>query len=68
MKSKKARIRFNRKASLELLGEAGKLIHEAKLIHDDLEAYYGNCMDYSELDALAQGVAAKVLEKNPLIL
>ena len=68
LKSKKARIRFNRKASLELLGEAGKLIHEAKLIHDDLEAYYGNCMDYSELDALAQGVAAKVLKKNPLIL
>lgn len=68
LKNKKARIRFNRKASLELLGEAGKLIYESKMIHDDLESYYGNCMDFSQLDTLAQQIVDKVLKKHPPIL
>lgn len=48
---RRKRLRFNKKATAELLSQAIVLHGEAKRCHDALEAYYKNAMDFSALDA-----------------
>ena len=47
---RKKRMRFNKKAILELLSQACALQMEAKTCHDKLETYYTNATDFSIVD------------------
>lgn len=59
---KKQRLNFNRKAAKELLGEASKLITDAKGIHDQLEKYYVDAMDFNALSQRSEAVIRKILQ------
>ncbi|WP_312644261.1 hypothetical protein [Hydrogenoanaerobacterium sp.] len=50
LRSKKQRLSFNRKAIGELLGEASRLLAEAKDIHDELETCYTVHMDFDKVN------------------
>lgn len=45
----KNRIAFNNRSSDELLSEAIRKLGEAKKLHDELEKYYINAMDFSKM-------------------
>jgi hypothetical protein len=40
------RLGFCKKAVLEMLGEAGSLLADAKAVHDDIEEYYKSSVDF----------------------
>lgn len=60
LKSKKQRIGFNKKASSELVDEAISLLKEAKSIHDQIEKYYINAMDFTSVDKIAEQTIEKI--------
>jgi hypothetical protein len=47
----RSRMRFNHKASAELLHEAVQLMAQAKACHDKLEEFYRSAIDFSAVDA-----------------
>lgn len=49
----KEKIKFNNKAANELLLTAAKKIQEAKSVHDDLEKYYIDAMNFESLTKFA---------------
>lgn len=60
LKSGKRRILFNRKAAVQMTGQAEALLKDAKAIHDELESYYIHATDFSKVDALTERTLAKV--------
>ncbi len=60
-KSRK-RIKFNKKTADNLLRAAVETLGEAKRVHDELEGYYINAMDFEALQAFAKDFADKVLK------
>ncbi len=56
----KNRINFSKHASDELLREAISIIADAKRVHDELEAYYINAMDFSLVGELTQKIAYEI--------
>ena len=62
LSEKKQRLNFNRKAAKELLGEASKLITDAKDIHDQLEKYYVDAMDFDALSQRSEAIIRKILQ------
>ena len=56
LREHRQRLSFNKKAAGELLAEACKLLGEAKSVHDMLEHFYVEAMDFS----LADRMAAKI--------
>lgn len=53
LKLRKQRLRFNKKAVLELLEQAVVIEKEAKAIHDELENIYKAAMDFTIMEQLA---------------
>ena len=49
---KKQRINFDKKASLELASEAADSLNTALKIHDEIEKYYINAIDFKKLDKM----------------
>lgn len=47
MRLKKQRLAFNRKGAAEMLRESTRCLSEAKALHDTLESYYIEAMDFS---------------------
>lgn len=45
--------------SKALLNNACALVKRAKLLHDDLEAYYVNAMDFSKMDGLFENIISR---------
>lgn len=60
LKSKKARVSFNRKAAKELLGEAVRLISEAKVLHDELEEIYKKATDFTCVEKLTEKLLSQI--------
>lgn len=60
LKENRKRIQFNRKAAAQMIGQAEALLQDAKKLHDELEGYYVQAMDFDKLDALSAQVVAKV--------
>ncbi len=56
----KNRINFSKHASDELLREAISIIADAKRVHDELEAYYINAMDFSLVGELNKKIAYEI--------
>ncbi|MBC8546760.1 hypothetical protein H8711_07405 [Clostridiaceae bacterium NSJ-31] len=61
LRTKKQRLSFNRKAIAELLGEASRLLAEAKEIHDELERFYTANMNFNQVDAVCKKTIEKFL-------
>lgn len=57
---RRERIIFNRKATVELVGEASDILAEAKLAHDKLEKNYIEAMDFSALDRVGDKLIEKI--------
>ncbi len=62
MNSKKQRLRFNRRASEELLDGAHDCIAQARAVHDDLERYYIHAMDFERLESIQHGLEKRLLQ------
>lgn len=59
--TKRQRLSFNRKAVAELLGEASRLMAEAKVFHDELETYYTLHMDFDKVNEKTGSVISSFL-------
>lgn len=60
IRTKRQRLSFNKKAARELLKEASNILSQALQIHDELESYYINAMDYEKLNEIKQSILKKV--------
>ena len=65
---KRQRLAFNRRAARELLNEAVTCAAEAKSIHDDMERFTVQAMDFEAVDRLREKVAIEITKsiKNRL--
>lgn len=59
----KQRLRFQRKAERELMKEAIYYLEQAKKVHDRLEKYYVESMDYQKVTAIADEIITHILNK-----
>lgn len=60
LKLKKQRLSFNKRAAREILKEAVASIVTAKKLHDELEAIYGNGVDFSKVDAMRDDLLTEI--------
>lgn len=51
--SRKQRLSFNKRASAELKNEACSALKKAKEIHDEIESYYIDAVDFDEINRLS---------------
>ena len=56
----KNRLNFNKKAVKELINEASNLILEAKNLHDNLEEYYINAMDFDKIKIINNDILERI--------
>ncbi len=62
LKSVRSRITFNRRVSRELLLGAIDKLNKAKSVHDQMEKYYIDAMDFKSVTEYAQQTAEKILK------
>lgn len=62
--SQRGRLRFNQKATRELLQTSCNILAKAKEVHDRLEAYYIDAMDFEALGVFAEHFAEKLLQNG----
>ncbi len=58
--SKKSRLAFDKKASLELADEASDILSTALRVHDELEKYYIDAINFDELESLSENLIKKM--------
>lgn len=61
---RKVRIKFLNRAAENMLEQAAGRIAEAKALHDHLEAFYTQAMDYSKAARVTDGVIARFLKDS----
>ena len=61
--SHKNRLSFTRKAQNEMVAEAVSRLKDAKRLHDELEAYYIDAMDFDAVSEAAQKLTASIFER-----
>lgn len=59
LKKSRKRIAFNKKAAAQMLDQAARLLAEAKKLHDQLEDYYVDAMDFDKVNAVCERVIAR---------
>lgn len=64
LRRRKQRLTFNRRAAKELLQGASELLAEAKAVHDEMEKYYVEAMDFAKVNEMTARVLGQ-LEKLP---
>lgn len=57
---KKQRMNFNKKAVLELADEAASSLNTALKIHDELERYYINAIDFGKLGEMTENLLDRI--------
>ncbi|MEG0911512.1 MAG: hypothetical protein RSC58_08595 [Ruthenibacterium sp.] len=60
IKLRRKRLRFNQKATFELLEQAAVMLHEAKNSHDALETYYTNALSQSAVEQIGRNWMANL--------
>ena len=60
LRCRKKRLRFDRRAAAELLGQASAMQREAKASHDELEALYGAAIDFAAVDKETAALLAQL--------
>jgi hypothetical protein len=63
LSKRKQRLRFNHRAIEELLDGACHHIHEARKVHDLMEGYYIETMDFQKLDHLTEQIKEDLIRK-----
>jgi hypothetical protein len=63
LSKRKQRLRFNHRAIEELLDGACHHIHEARKVHDLMEGYYIETMDFQKLDRLTEQIKEELIRK-----
>lgn len=61
LRAQRVRIHYIRKVQRELVLEAVGDLREAKRLHDELEAYYKEAMDFSAVDALCASTIQRLM-------
>lgn len=61
MHSLRSRMLFNRKFARELFKEAANTLKSAKAVHDELESFYIDAMDFEAVSHLAEKTARDIL-------
>ncbi len=61
----RTRLTFNRRVARELLLESIATLQKAKSIHDELEKYYIDAMDFGALTTFAEKRANEILKQSP---
>ncbi|MBQ7859328.1 MAG: hypothetical protein IJ347_04245 [Faecalibacterium sp.] len=56
----RSRLRFNRKAAAELIGQAVQLMAQAKACHDELENYYRPAVDFAAVSKAGAQLAEEL--------
>lgn len=59
--SHKQRLSFNKKVAVDLMGEAVKLLENAKQTHDRMESYYIDAMDFDKLNEFSENTINTVI-------
>lgn len=59
-KKNREKLRFNKNAAREMLLAAGESLYLAKKVHDDLEAYYVEAMDFDALAKMTGQLAKEI--------
>lgn len=62
MRDVRGRLTFNRRTARELLLGAASTLAKAKLVHDKMEKYYIDAMDFKALTTFAEQKAKEILE------
>ena len=62
MHALRGRMLFNRRVARELLREAIKTLSRAKAVHDRIESYYIDAMDFDAVNLLADKLAEDILK------
>ncbi len=57
----KPRLLFNRKTFTQLLSESIKILEKAKSVHDELERYYIEAMDFNSLNEYSNEIIEKTI-------
>ncbi|MDL2234490.1 hypothetical protein LJC63_13070, partial [Ruminococcaceae bacterium OttesenSCG-928-L11] len=60
LREKRKRLNFNKKAAAQMIAQAQGLIQDAKILHDDLEAYYVQATDFEKVETLTQSVLRRI--------
>ncbi len=60
LRGRKKRLKFNRTTTVELLSQAQLMLSQAKSVHDDIEKYYVDAMDFGALKAVFEQVTSKL--------
>ena len=55
------KIAFNRRIAAELLLSAGETLACAKAVHDEIEKYYVDAMDFAALGSYADKIIEQIL-------
>lgn len=58
--SLRQKMRFNTKASAELIAASVDTLKQAKAVHDTMESFYIDAMDYTVVDALCEKVIKEI--------
>ena len=66
-KQRRPRLSFNRRAIYELLGGAVDLLDQAKQVHDLIEAYYIDAMNFEKIDAITNRIIAELLQRAEVL-
>ena len=61
---RRVRIRMNRRTADDLAAEAARTIRQAKLAHDELEAFYISAMDHPALDKLTGQLISEIAARQ----
>lgn len=64
LREHRSRLTFNRRIARELLLGAIETLSKAKLVHDELEKYYIDAMDFERMTLFAEEKAKKILLCN----
>ncbi len=64
MREYRGRMLFNRRIARELLLSAAATLKKAKAVHDKLEKYYVDAMDFDAIARLAPKIAEDILKNN----
>lgn len=64
LKLGRKRIAFNSRAAAQMLEQASALMKEAKLLHDKLESYYQQAVDFAKVDQMTDCYLNKILSRT----
>ena len=62
LRQKKQRLSFNRKAVYELLAGTADTLMQAKVVHDQIEKYYIEAMDFAAVDRCADSLIKAIVK------